>query len=544
MPTDFAVTRRNYDASRAPGTDVSVLCHAPFVSLNFDQTGRVTACCYNRDYVLGTYPQQTLQDIWTGPAAAALREAFLTGAHAPGCDVCFDQLRGRNFPGVLMRNFDRFSVGQPPAGTGPQGPPLVLEFEISNTCNLECVMCGGHWSSAIRERREKLPPLPNPYDGRFIDQIEALLPSVVFARFLGGEPFLITRYIEIWDRMRRLSPSAEISITTSAATVPDRPRRLLEDLRAHIVVSLDSVDPETYERIRRNARFDQVLANLEDLHDYTRRKGTSLSIACCPMIENWRTLGALVDFCERKAIGLFFNTVRFPLTSSLASLTDDDLTNALETLDAEGRSAGARWRDRNREQWQGLLSQLRNWLDDKRAFYRIVQALRQAASEPARALGPGLAEAGRGRELFRPVCDLARAIDGELARRGAAGMEPHRRDRLRAFLICALVIQAADAWRYEEGPAQAFQEDVGAIRETSDLDLALDALRSFHRLSATDGATTLARRLETACRAAESGASEYATSYMTDAGIRSVQWYLTRASDELFADWIAAFDDR
>ena len=82
--TDFAATIRDYDASRAPGTDLSVLCHAPFLSLNFDQSGRVTACCYNRDYVLGTYPAQTLQDIWTGPAAQALREAFLTGAHAPG----------------------------------------------------------------------------------------------------------------------------------------------------------------------------------------------------------------------------------------------------------------------------------------------------------------------------------------------------------------------------------------------------------------------------------------------------------------------------
>ena len=58
-------------------------------------------------------------------------------------------------------------------------------------------MCAGHWSSAIRARREKLPPLPDPYDRRFVDQIEAFVPTLVSAKLLGGEPFIINRYHEI-----------------------------------------------------------------------------------------------------------------------------------------------------------------------------------------------------------------------------------------------------------------------------------------------------------------------------------------------------------
>ena len=34
--------------------------------------------------------------------------------------------------------------------------PSVLEFELINTCNLECVMCTGEYSSLIRAKREKL----------------------------------------------------------------------------------------------------------------------------------------------------------------------------------------------------------------------------------------------------------------------------------------------------------------------------------------------------------------------------------------------------
>ena len=33
--------------------NTSIFCHAPFTSMNFEQNGNVTVCCYNRKYVLG-----------------------------------------------------------------------------------------------------------------------------------------------------------------------------------------------------------------------------------------------------------------------------------------------------------------------------------------------------------------------------------------------------------------------------------------------------------------------------------------------------------
>ena len=45
----------DYQASREPGADRSVCCHAPFVSLHFAQSRPVTACCCNRASVLESY---------------------------------------------------------------------------------------------------------------------------------------------------------------------------------------------------------------------------------------------------------------------------------------------------------------------------------------------------------------------------------------------------------------------------------------------------------------------------------------------------------
>ena len=358
----------SYRASRDRGTNTRVLCHAPFVSLNFEQSGRVTACCYNRDFVLGTYPKQSVAEIWTGGMAQILREAFLEDKHAPGCDLCFHQLESRNYGGVLMRNFDSYARDKNYRPEIDVSAPRVLEFEISNTCNLECVMCGGKWSSSIRANREKLPPIQSPYDKAFVEQIDAFLPSIVAARFLGGEPLLIKRYYEIWERLRDCNPKAELTITTNGTVIPPRARELLEELKFNFAVSLDATDPATFEAIRKNARFDEVMANLDYFLDYTRRRGTWLSITACPMTYNWRTLPGLVKFCEERRIGLYFNTVFRPPEASLGALPTEKLREVIDYLEDFTPAGDEPWSSGLRDTWNGLLTQLRGWREDKELF--------------------------------------------------------------------------------------------------------------------------------------------------------------------------------
>jgi len=523
-----------YDRSRAAGVDRSVLCHAPFVSLNFDQSGRVTACCYNREYVLGTYPAQSVREIWTGAPAVALREAFLRGSEVRGCDGCFDQLRLGNFAGALMRNFDGFSIGRRSRQDAAVDLPIVLEFEIANTCSLECVMCGGHWSSAIRDRRERLPPLRNPYDRAFVDQIEALLPTVAVARFLGGEPFLIPRYHEIWNSMRRLSPGAELSITTSAAVVPDRPRRILDDLRAHIVVSLDGITAPTYEVIRRNARFDQVMTNVESLLAYTRDRDTTLTVACCPMTYNWRELVRLVDFCESKGMRLFFNTVTAPVEASLACLPEAGLEEVIRALDEDSRDRVDTWTAQSQEQWRGLMSQLRGWLEEKRALGWVRDRKALAASVGS---DENSSHAGRLPPNVRQMADeVSRSLEDRLAVTAPPQRTLSEDRRLREYLECLLIEHASAQWHQTENGSGASYEARGRIDGHADLQLALDAVQRFvdvvrplegHRLTSRLGVFR------------ESVGEEAAALAFRD--VYQVFWLLVRLSDQQFAEQLAEY---
>ena len=51
-----------YNATRDT-VHTELLCHAPSASLNFEANGHATACCYNRRHVIGTYPEDTLEEM-------------------------------------------------------------------------------------------------------------------------------------------------------------------------------------------------------------------------------------------------------------------------------------------------------------------------------------------------------------------------------------------------------------------------------------------------------------------------------------------------
>ena len=293
----------------------STLCYAPEISLNFDQTGKITACCFNRDYILGTYPEDSISEIWNGEKLEIQRKSLGNDSLKLGCQLCEKMLDEGNFESVLIRHFDDFVPAKgpldflKPANKGSQ-LPLVFEFELSNTCNLECIMCGGHWSSAIRKNREGLPTIVSPYDDGFVQQVREFLPSLKRANFLGGEPFLISIYYEIWESIIELNPGMEVAITSNGTTLTKRARNIIDKLsNLKITLSIDSISKSTYESIRVNADFDQVFENIQ----YLMEKGKLASFSVCPIIQNRYEIPEIIEFCETHGIDIFFNVVYEPL---------------------------------------------------------------------------------------------------------------------------------------------------------------------------------------------------------------------------------------
>jgi MoaA/NifB/PqqE/SkfB family radical SAM enzyme len=307
--------------------DKRSLCHAPRYSMYFGRDGLVSACCYSRRNALGRYPDQSIAEIWFGNKRKELRGQMRRNILPAGCEICADQLRAGNFKGLLAAQFDSlaskdtFATQLKSLVQRPADYPSRMEFELSNKCNLECSMCNGFFSSSIRSNREGLPAMPQVYDAQFVAQLRPFVPHMTDAKFLGGEPFLVDLYYEIWELFIENNPTCNISITTNATVYTEKVKRVLEKLNCQIVVSLDSLTKDTYESIRKNAVFSRTLSNLEAFTSINRGKGKRLTLAICPMVSNWQELPEILSFANSRGMRVFFNTVISPKSLSLKYLT-------------------------------------------------------------------------------------------------------------------------------------------------------------------------------------------------------------------------------
>ncbi|MEW5735695.1 MAG: radical SAM protein [Thermodesulfobacteriota bacterium] len=358
---------RDYNASRPCGSQ-PVLCRAPFRSVYFTRSGEALACCLNRSHVLGRWPGQSIRDIWFGKQAGLLRERIRKNDLSLGCANCLGHLRARNFDAVKAMMYDHIPANK-------NRFPGVMELELSNRCNLSCIMCRGEFSSAIRSGREGRPPHKSPYDGRFVAELAEFVPHLSEIKFYGGEPFLVGRYHEIWEMILETNPGLDISVQTNATVWDERVKRVLESGRFHITASLEAVEKESYERIRAGARFEQVMENIHAFARYARRKGTFFGISACVMRQNWDKIPGVLALCNRLDVPIYFHTVWHPPCCALWNLPPGRIEAVKKHLAAVDPPAATAAQQKNRRHYLDLLGQLDAWHGEALAWEKNKEEL-------------------------------------------------------------------------------------------------------------------------------------------------------------------------
>lgn len=335
------------------------ICQAPFNSMYFNVFGEVGPCWLNL-VGMGKYPEQSIRDIWFGEAFSTLRKELSNRNMAYKCNTCRQAIIDGNHQSVLSKLYDySYRLTDYPA---------VMEFELSNRCNLECVMCKGDLSSTIRQNREKRPALENPYGAAFVNQLEEFIPHLKEAKFLGGEPFLIEQYYSIWEKMVELNPDIKLTVTTNGTVLNNRVEKLLSQLRFNVIISIDSFDKETYEDIRLRGNFERVMENFHRFLSYAREAETYFQVSMNPLRRNMWQLHEYVDFCNKHGANLWFNTVVYPHQESIRTLPYEQLVELYTFLRAKKlkpRTGNCRKQTyhHNNEIFENFLeNQLRVWM--------------------------------------------------------------------------------------------------------------------------------------------------------------------------------------
>lgn len=157
--------------------------------------------------------------------------------------------------------------------------PTHLALETSNACNAHCVMC-----PQARQTRPK-GVLKEEDHKRMLERIaEWGAPLQLITHAGMGDP-LTDKHLESRIALEnRYFPNARIIVYTNAGLLDEeRAKRLLDSPLDMLSVSLNALDPSTYERVM-GISHAQTLANLERFIELRRelRVGMQLAVSLVP----------------------------------------------------------------------------------------------------------------------------------------------------------------------------------------------------------------------------------------------------------------------
>lgn len=134
------------------------------------------------------------------------------------------------------------------------GKPFGIKYEVSALCNLRCIMCP---LSKGLKRKQGLLSFEN-----FKKVFDEITPS--YLNLTGiGEPLLNKDLFRIISYARK--HNSIVKLDTNATLLNEENANKLLATNINIVsVSIDSKDKKTYEKIRKNARFETTLKNLRN----------------------------------------------------------------------------------------------------------------------------------------------------------------------------------------------------------------------------------------------------------------------------------------
>lgn len=167
--------------------------------------------------------------------------------------------------------------------------PLTLLIDVTNRCNLRCVMC--HFSNVDRIR---FPPFDLPHGAMPVELFESIAADFFpHARRVGlacaAEPLMHPQFAQMIRIAGRYGvPELWFPTNLLALTEP-----VVEAIAEHVdvvSVSIDATRKETYERVRAGARWELLLKKLKML------RGTRLRFSFAWMRSNRDELRELPAF--------------------------------------------------------------------------------------------------------------------------------------------------------------------------------------------------------------------------------------------------------
>jgi len=172
--------------------------------------------------------------------------------------------------------------------------PRRLVFELTNACNLNCVMCG----------RNAADFKPTMFDMDVFRSFEPLMDMVEEVTLMGwGEPTIHPHFNEMLEIINK--HSARKYFCSNGMNLGNIKDAIFDCQVDVFAVSLDGATDETNGRIRRGSKIEQITADLKEIVQIKKERGLKypwINFVFCAMRSNIEELPDLVRLAAQIGI--------------------------------------------------------------------------------------------------------------------------------------------------------------------------------------------------------------------------------------------------
>jgi len=166
--------------------------------------------------------------------------------------------------------------------------PRVLTLELTNKCNLKCIMCEyknikKHWE------------IPK----KIYDELLQIIPYLENLILQGGEVFL---YKDILNILKiAVKEKVSVEIVTNGLLLNEEIINILIKGNNIITFSIDSIKKNIYESIRINGKFEKLIENLDKLIKIkeTNNSNIILRLHMVVMRRNYKEIEEIINFAAK-----------------------------------------------------------------------------------------------------------------------------------------------------------------------------------------------------------------------------------------------------
>jgi MoaA/NifB/PqqE/SkfB family radical SAM enzyme len=289
-------------------------CIAPWKALSVRFNGDITPDCVYTGRN-GNLHEQNIAELLQHPNLVRTQNSILNGILPKECVQCNKKEDVNNHSRRIF--FDQILHHVPRT---PSNDIRFLEVNISNKCNLKCVMCSGVNSTAWIKEDIRLSdlgikrPIDHPDFGYRIvkeDIIDKLFEfpeyfkNLEYVNIKGGEPFMEENNIKLLHKLisMNLHKQVTIDISTNGTIENSEFEELLLMFKTKMHISIEATG-KLYEYIRGKS-WDQFLSNLDRFDKFDR-----VIFAGTVMTYNVKQFHNVVEWNRTaKNYEIFFNNV-------------------------------------------------------------------------------------------------------------------------------------------------------------------------------------------------------------------------------------------